>query len=354
MFSVFDTQLLYLTVIMVSVLLAFFALKIKEKWKAKLIIFLIIFILTFLVGFRGNIVGKDTVAYIKIFNFVKIGDFKNANVRELGFLYMTYGLFKIFKNYKILFFIYGFIINSLIILRFWELKEISHFPLMLFIFLSTYYFMTFNIMRQFISVAIIFYASKFIFKKQNIKFFIAIIIAYFFHKTAVLGIGIWFLINVLCSKPNIKNIIIIMLAILISFAFGMYFKDTYLNYLNNAGNFKFSKILIVKLIFTLSFVFYNVKFNYKSILKEKNGINLFNSNWLIYYVGLVLTSLGGFLPYVDRVGLYFMMYEPAFYTTTLINDRIKIASLLFSVIIGGIYLCSLLLNLESAQLIYSF
>lgn len=62
-----------------------------------------------------------------------------------------------------------------------------------FVFGFSYYTTAFNVTRQIIAVAIIFWGMQFIYKNKLLPYLIAVLIATGFHKSAVIAVVIWFL-----------------------------------------------------------------------------------------------------------------------------------------------------------------
>lgn len=62
-----------------------------------------------------------------------------------------------------------------------------------FAFLCFYFAISFNITRQFIAVAIIFWGLKFVFQNQFIPFLVVVIVATGFHVSAPIALLVWFL-----------------------------------------------------------------------------------------------------------------------------------------------------------------
>lgn len=61
------------------------------------------------------------------------------------------------------------------------------------IFLFSYYTTGFNVVRQMVAVAIVFYGLKFIFNNKLLPYLITILIAFGFHSSATIALPIWFL-----------------------------------------------------------------------------------------------------------------------------------------------------------------
>lgn len=60
------------------------------------------------------------------------------------------------------------------------------------VFYLTAFTSSFNLSKQFVAVAIVFFALKYVFENKFIKFFVCVCIAALFHETALLAIVMWF------------------------------------------------------------------------------------------------------------------------------------------------------------------
>ena len=71
----------------------------------------------------------------------------------------------------------------------------------MFVFFFLMYTTAFNVSREYIAVAIVFWGIKYVFKSKFIPFAICILIAGLFHKSAFIAIILWFLWSHKNNKP---------------------------------------------------------------------------------------------------------------------------------------------------------
>lgn len=212
--------MLYLFILLVSVLISFIAQNSKHKIISNLFLFLLILILSSLAGLRDISVGKDTWAYIRAINSAS-----NSYSGELFFTYFEFGFGVLIKiliailrepHYVILFI--SFITNTLIIKTLWRYRQNYSFSFSVFLYYTLYYFETFNILRQYLALSIIFWGIKFLFEKKHIKFVIVTLVASSMHVSAI--IAITFLpIHILVEKKMMLKHKILILFSLIGFLF---------------------------------------------------------------------------------------------------------------------------------------
>jgi transmembrane protein EpsG len=94
--------------------------------------------------------------------------------------------------------------------------------LAIFIFMTLFYFGSYNILRQYIAIGIVFYSYKYLIKKDFYKFLFLIIFAALFHITALIVLPIYLFTGQVRYK-NIKLVVFIGIIIII-----FYFYETFL------------------------------------------------------------------------------------------------------------------------------
>lgn len=138
---------------------------------------------TIFVGFRDMIGGYDVYVYGEIFE-ASPAFIMSYDLIEIGFRYF-YLFLKLFSdNRHFMFFIVAFLIFYF---QFRTYKKYSPLILLsLFIFFGKFFLMSFVYLRQGLAMGIITLALPFVFKKQYVKFFIIIFLAFNVHKSSIL------------------------------------------------------------------------------------------------------------------------------------------------------------------------
>jgi len=211
--------------------------------------------------FDRNLIGTDYYEYQRWFS---LKDFSNlfADKNNLGFNFLI-AFIKLFtSNYYIFLFIISFLINSLI-LSFLK-KNSSVFRISAFVYVSLFYFITFNVTRQWIAYAILLVALEFLKNKKLIWFTLLTILAATFHTTAVLFIFVYPILNfkkdskykdyiivgtgalLFINYDLIMNLILWICKILNSSYYEKFF--TYVNFTANYTQFFLSFIILAWLI----------------------------------------------------------------------------------------------------------
>ena len=170
--------ILFITICVV----AFILFKLADLKDNKLFLVLGIITLSLGAGLRNDNVGLDTYQYISAFktNFSVIWLFKETGFREISRLLMN----AFSGNVTCLLLLYATVTNALILYRLWDFRKDCSYSYMVFLYITLHYMNTLNIMRQYIAIAIVFFATRFLEKRGYIKFCIAILLASVFHSSA--------------------------------------------------------------------------------------------------------------------------------------------------------------------------
>lgn len=188
----------------------------KRVRHKKTIDFIVLLIMTIIYGIRYN-VGIDYLSYERIY----------INQNEWYHLEFLFDLTsKIFKFFNAPFWVYstflGFIIFYLLYLIGKDL-DIGYEQIMLYFILTGQLFASFNLVRQTVSAVIVLFAFRYINYKNNLyKYVICVVIASFFHTTAIILIPLYFMRN---YQLNLRRIVIFIIL-----GLGLYYCDA-VNYI---------------------------------------------------------------------------------------------------------------------------
>lgn len=289
-----------------------------QRTQKRTYLWLLVLALTFVAGCRAFTVGKDTVSYIRIFNYLE-NDLWDWAYGEIGFKWFSLVFLELFKNYTLLLLVYAFATNALIILRLWDFRKVSSFTCMVACYYISFWFMTMNIMRQFVAIAIVFYATKYIEQKKYFKFLCFVGIATLFHTSSLIGIGFVALDIFQWRFLNRIQKILMGTAVFCSPVVIFYILEAlarYEHYLNSISKASFGIMIIAKLAlyFFSLLLFYKMKPNKKECkdVMEHNQYSI-RCVKLYYLSGLLLTSLGYFISIMSRIGLPFYLYECVYF-----------------------------------------
>lgn len=302
-------MIVYILNLFISTILNFFARITKKKnIKASIIIGAFAILIPILVcGLRYN-VGTDYISYQQWFSYYLSHKLSLKN-DEIGFGVLIKVIQLVTLNPQFLFLIVAIIINILIMI--FIRKHTEFFELGYFLFIALYfYYSSFNILRQWIAIAIFLYAIRYIYNKNFKKYLLCIFIACTFHKTAIITIPMYFILNM---KLNKKNIIIVSLTILMLYvgldtillkANSIFNINTtkYLNYFNKddtigAKGYAYSIITMM----TLLIILFTKK---QYLLKNEHG----KEDIIMLVIMLAFSIMGINSMIFSRLQLYFLPY----------------------------------------------
>src|SRR5699024_10351989 len=83
----------------------------------------------------------------------------------------------------------AFATNYLIVKSLWHFKDKVNFTLSTFLFFTIYYFQTYNITRQWLAIAIVFFAIKYLFSNKYIKYLLIVLVASTIHSSAIITLS---------------------------------------------------------------------------------------------------------------------------------------------------------------------
>lgn len=168
----------------------------KENDTFLFIVFVSVYVLVS--GFRDMIGGFDVYVYGEVFEAPKefILIYKQF---ENGFTIYFIILKTISDNRSFMFFVTALIMAMLHFRIIKVLSPIVYFST--FIFFCKFFLMSFVYLRQGLAMGIIWFAIPFVQDKKYLKFFALVFIAYFFHKSSLVFIPLFFYGN-----SNIKNL----------------------------------------------------------------------------------------------------------------------------------------------------
>lgn len=176
---------------------------------------------------------------------------------------------------------------------------------LIFICVPLFYFNSLSIIRQFVAVALIFYSFNFIKKKQFFNFLISVFIAFFFHKSAIIGLPIYFIYQ---NSHLIKRKMILIIYIAGFFSSKIigfltsYFFSQYAGYVEGriageGGN------LLLKLFQVIGLLLLIILYQKKETKKD------FNFYIISFFIGLFIwSSLSHFGHAGYRGSLYFTIF----------------------------------------------
>lgn len=193
--------------------------KMEERWSS-LAAFLLILPYIFWAGFRQDL--WDTASYRQAFaecasSFGEINTYLTGITKDKGFYFLMALVKSVFGNSDVIYFLVLAVFQLFIIM--WLCRKYSEdywFSIFLFIASTDYISWTWNGIRQFTAVVIIYAATPLIIKKKFIPSILLILLASTMHQSALLMIPVIFIIQ---GKAWNKKTILCILASLVVLMF---------------------------------------------------------------------------------------------------------------------------------------
>lgn len=171
------------------------------RWKKILYIVLTFSYMWFLATFRQDI-GFDYRAYIAIFENVKAaGSFSEllAQPQEIGFVLLTKLMAMFVPNAVVMYGVYEVLI--LVPVAWFIYRYCKDVWLSVWLFVTlTFYYISMNFIRQALAGSVVLLGYKFLREKKPIPFFLIVILAALFHKTALIMIPVYFFAHIRLDK----------------------------------------------------------------------------------------------------------------------------------------------------------
>jgi len=164
------------------------SIKLNSKIKGNLFFFVIWLFLFFLTAFRAESIGNDTANYVLFFEELKDGVF-DSNL-EIGYSYLCYGIGFITKDPHVFLIILAGI--DYYLLGHYILKYCHNKSIVLCLFYAIFFPFFMSVMRQGLAMIIVLYAYNYLKKNKKIIFIFLILVACLFHKSAFVGIFLFF------------------------------------------------------------------------------------------------------------------------------------------------------------------
>lgn len=280
-------------------------------------------IILFLINFKG-VISKKTLFIFTSITLILFGGLRYdvgwdyaiyeqilRVYRDSGFLlydrgeYLSNLLYKlsISTNIYIYFIITSAIIYFFISLTFYKVSKFYIVSYLFFLAFPLFYLNSFSVIRNFVAIAITFYASKYIIDKKFFKYILMIFIAILFHKSAI--IALLGLVPLFLNITPIYSLVILLISFLLrplwqSIIFesdlGTYEAYTHLG-TSTDGQTAF---LILGLIYIVMLIQGQINYKYDVI---------FNKLFLMYTIGIgIFINFWGLGVFSHRLSLFFTIY----------------------------------------------
>lgn len=266
--------------------------------KQKHLLIALAFLPLFLVSALRYNVGGDYIGYERIFK----------NVTEGVDIYAEFG-FKVLNQLVVWYsdniqWVYAISAAVTLLLLFYEIFRDSPSPaLSLFLFVAMgYFFSSFNILRQFIALAILFAGFRFLKERKFLPYLLLVLVAMTFHKTAVIMIPLYFLLPLRMKQSYQITFCVLGLCLLP-------FREKLTQILVNTFYPQYANTSLIQPLSTFEFVYYVLLFGLLLFLCSRyrgrfleDPVNVLLYNALFYTFVMYLCF--SFVPEINRIALY--------------------------------------------------
>ncbi len=296
---------IYCFTFLISICMASLYKKRNNKlWKT--IIFSLSILLPILIATIRYNVGTDFKGYYQSYTSIKVKC--NSITAILSYYQEPMHVIINLIAYKLFDAFEGFLFLSSLLIMFFAFKgilnfkdKISSIQFAYFIFLLTLYHVSFNGIRQVIASMIIFYAYKYIVNRDFKRFLLFVIFAMLFHKSAIIGLLLYFVWRDKGKKEKTFYLIVLITTIAIPIIAKIIYRiseylniyQKYFTHYSNATEYGFILYIIPVVAVIL--------INNKNYLSEDKLLTFFMR---IYILQIPLQILGNHIAYADRLSLY--------------------------------------------------
>lgn len=212
---------LYYLVFLIAIL--YLAVVRKHLVNSKFFLALFLLYVAVFVGLGDMIGGYDRYIYGEVFDTIADETWGKKNYASLLYLVdgkeYGYFLWQILCSY-ITANRYIYILLSTLLIYFLCYRAIEqyayNYPLACIIFLGLFYYFTMTYLRQVLACGIAWQGVKYIWERKPIKFFSCVLLAYFFHSSALIFLPIYFLPIKKYSKIEVTFVLLLCLIISLS------------------------------------------------------------------------------------------------------------------------------------------
>ena len=333
------SALFYVSILLICLIFAYLAGRGKNKKRTSIWVWVIIIILSIVAGVRGSTVGIDVAHYI-VRHIEPIREGMFARVRQpIGFRVLVWTVYQFTSQTYMVFIVFGFITNGLIVRRLWDFRHKASFVLMILFYYCSFYLITFNVLRQFLAIAVVFFATRLLERRQYIKYGIGIAIAMTLHVVAIMGFAlIPIMILMIDSKDQklrkgkkmflLASPFVIMISAILLYRYFDF--DHFIRLYHRFYEGRFGFMTPLKIIFSI-FVFYVLSRDRN--ITQKLTIDIVELKWIfcVYFMGLIISMSIIVSSFADRFAWFYTPYEMIF-ASLLIGKKD------FRIVIHGIYI----------------
>lgn len=299
------SYIIYFGILIVCFLLADQA----EKRNNKKYVFWIAVILSFFMGFRKKTVGIDSKAYYNMFRWTYNNIAVANSYNDPYFYRITRLIMKIKNDPYFVFLVIAIVTNFLSVYRLWDYRKLTSFKYSVLRYYTLFYAYQSNCMRQFLAMAIVFYGTRYLEKKDYTRFLVFVGIASICHLAALTSIGYIALEKIKWKdldkrSKNFVNVSYLLSPIIVALV--LYVSNSRAEQYFNSTSQLTSGYLsyALKIILFFAYIYINFNNNIEEALEIPNIRMIF----VYYSVGMILTGFGFRYAQFERIGYFYYIY----------------------------------------------
>ena len=275
----------------------------KNKYLEKYIFYIAIIYLICISGFRDVTIGTDKMSYYGYFmrnlEYGEIAEY--YHYQGILFWHIFYWVKDIFYEYQIILVITSFISITLIGMYIWKLSKYKFLSLLIYTTCG-FYAIGMSMLRQYIAISILTYATIYIRERNLRKFIICFVLAMLIHASSILFLPAYFIGYIKMNKKNIfiyiviTIIICILTKIIINTISNIFFGGGYEFFIGEEGGGKVTFVGYV-LILLISLLLK------KRILLDNKNLIFYNLLW----IAIIIQSTAFIFPIASRAAYLYSM-----------------------------------------------
>lgn len=319
-------------VLLAVIIVGMFLVSFKYPSVEKNISLLLLSLLVLIGGFRDGI-GWDYNNYINWYH---------NGTRDDGFEFGFLGLLKIFRyfniDYHFLFFFFSFFTYFFAYLGIRKYTKNISLPLMLYFLIPVLFLYSFTYIRQFLSVAIAFYAFSYLLEKKYLIYFLLMFLGISIHYSCLIPFIFFIIVYLWGSQLKVKYLYIglifsfILSQLGVIYVLSLLFKDShYLFYVSSKFAVPVPRIKIVVFNVVGAFVIWYYDRNGFKDRRQKYFL-------VLYIIAILILNLFSESRELTRIYIYFRIFE-ILLIAEIINDALfKRKYVLVSIFVCCFYL----------------
>lgn len=306
---------IYVVLFLLSVILYLGSSK-QRKCSAK-VLFALLLLMALFVGLGDMLGGYDRYIYTELFDRVADvthagGDYRSTSLFKLFFKEFGYGYWNVLvslltRNRYIFILLTTLLVYALVFVS--MMKYTNRSPLAVVLFMGLWFFFTFTYLRQVMAASICWLAIEYAIDRKPWFFFPIVILAFFFHNSAIVFLPIYFVPIVKYNSKAVLVVMVICLGIGLSNVpsglFNQYgevvdVEQRVANYVSDSSGFRYAYLLEALVFLVLILLKYDE-------FDENNKTQLMLLNMSFVFCGILLIFIrsenGGRLSWFYIMGL---------------------------------------------------